>query len=245
MQRQLARPIVFMHVPKAGGTTVREQLRAWLPNATHVQFTSAQMCDEMSDEELAGTDVLTGHIGFRFLERVPDALTITFLRDPWERAVSQYYYHKYNLGTFKDRPVTFSDYLRSDVSGFRAVLDNGIVWQFAWDQYPCHRDRQRFADDDALLQAALRNIQCVDFIGLQERLDDDLRLLGGFLGVDPATPIQAPANVTSAKPMTGRITEADRAVFERRAALDIRFMAEVRVLLRHRWERNGGIPVRP
>ena len=242
MKRRLSPPIVFMHIPKAGGTTVREQLRAWLPAARHVQFTSAHACDEISDEELARTDVLTGHIGFRFLRRVPDARIVTFLRDPFERVRSQYYYHKHNLRTFQGRPLSFSEYLRSDVPGFRAVLAHGIVWQFAWDHYSCHRDVQRFPHARGLLQAAYRNIRRVDFIGFQEELDADLRSLGMYLGVEDRRPVVPAANVTREKPRSVEISEADREVFERRAALDIAFVAEVKMLVQQRRAADWCLP---
>jgi hypothetical protein len=241
----LARPIVFMHVPKAGGTTVREELRCWFPQAQHVQFTSPQMCDELSDQDLSRIEVFTGHIGFRFLQRVPTAIVVTFLRDPLERAVSQYWYHRHNLNTFRGRQLSFAEYLRSDISGFRAVLDNGIVWQFAWDQHPAFRDEVRFSDDDCLFKEASANIQSVDFIGFQESLDQDIELLREYLGVvTPRHPARRRANVTLNKPDRMRLTDADVAVFQQRAGLDIRFLEEARRLVAARRAAFGGLPVR-
>lgn len=226
------RPIVFLHVPKAGGTTVREQLGAWFPEARHIQLTSPDMWDEMTDTDIARYDVFTGHIGFRFVSRVPNAFLITFLRDPLERAISQFYYHKYNLKTFGDEDVSFKDYLDSDLSGFRAVLDNGIAWQFAWDQYPSHRDMAAFPNDGALYQAALRNIQKCHFIGFQETLDSDLAYLGQLLGVRAEHIKLFRANVSMQKPPRPVLDVADRAAILNRSRLDIQFVDAVRSRLR-------------
>jgi hypothetical protein len=222
------RPIVFLHVPKTGGTTVRHQLKAWFPGASHVQFEGPEAWDGMTDREIREYDLFTGHIGFRFVRRVPGALLVTFLRDPFERALSQFYYHKHDVGTFGDQAVRFGDYLRSEIRDFREVLDNGIVWQFAWDQYLPFRDRARFADPDSLYRAAIANTADVDFVGFQETLDADLARLGRLLGCDDRRARVAPANRTTDKPVDIEVSTADRALFSRMASLDERFVAEVR-----------------
>ena len=226
------RPIVFLHVPKAGGTTVREQLKAWFPDARHIQFESPQAWDSMSDEELADYHIFTGHIGFRFVERIENPLLLSFLRDPLERAVSQYFYHRNNLRVVRDKLDTFEDYLSSNIAGFREVLDNGIVWQFAWDQYLSFRKQAQFRDDEELYQAALKNLHKVDFLGFQESMDEDLRSLASFLGCGDDANIVSPKNVTSDKPGEFLISDCDRRSFEHRARLNIRFVEEAHHMIR-------------
>lgn len=222
------RPLILLHVPKAAGSTVREHLKVWFPDAKHIQFTAPEFWDKMSDDEIAGYDILTGHIGFRFVERVPNAILITFLREPLARAVSQYYYHRNNLGTFKEDKVTFGDYLRSNISGFREVLDNGIVWQFAWDQYLRCRDTGRFSDADTLYRTAIENIQKVHFVGFQETMEADLYRLADFLGCGKNATFIPPQNATIAKPLAPDVSEKDKAYFEQIARLDVHFFEEVR-----------------
>ena len=226
------RPIILLHVPKAGGTTVRHHLNAWFPDAKHIQFTAPEAWDQMSDDEIAEHDVFTGHIGFRFVPRVPNAILVTFLRDPFERALSQFYYHKHNLRTCREDVVTFDTYLHSTLSGFREVLENGIVWQFAWDQYLRYRDTKRFPDDETLYHAAIENIRSVHFVGFQETMDSDLCQLARLLGVDSRVAILPRANKTIDKPQNPAISEEERAYIESISNLDIRFVAEVRRMYR-------------
>jgi hypothetical protein len=84
------RPIAFVHINKTAGTTFTEYLR------NHFLAPSAVAPPFFGDYEQIGIkdstrELYWGHFPFaQFAAQRPDAIFITFLRDPVERVISQY-----------------------------------------------------------------------------------------------------------------------------------------------------------
>jgi len=91
--------LLFMHIPKCGGTTLRTILRSWFEptEAIAVSTESPQTITTFKQrEDYDSIRLIYGH--FKYSENIhdyiPDSSYFTLVRDPIERAISTYFYVK-------------------------------------------------------------------------------------------------------------------------------------------------------
>lgn len=149
------RPVVHLHVPKTGGTSVREVLREKWPR---LNFDGQCYSDHF--------DQRAGHTVEGVTGRAPSEVDLVlFLRDPFEQAWSFYRYWRDIAGAVLTihgrehvRPPTFDDFLARDLIDWMSYLPGPA------DSYP-----------DALDGYA--------FVGFVESFVDDVRELRRLLGL--------------------------------------------------------------
>lgn len=127
------RPLIFLHMPKAGGTTLEEIVKRHYQGGKSFRFTgsdeNAAEFRALPEEERASFDLLSGHIYFGIHEHVPSPATyMTMLRHPVERVVSLYHYVKRSPGHYLYK-YGFAD--RRDVEDFvqRPITSEIDNWQ--------------------------------------------------------------------------------------------------------------------
>src|SRR6185295_12324969 len=92
------RPLIFLHIPKAAGTTLQDFiLRHYKPGGKAFRFTGHQdqlnALAAMTEAERNEIDVFAGHVHFGIHEKLSEPATyLTMLRDPVERIISHYYH---------------------------------------------------------------------------------------------------------------------------------------------------------
>jgi hypothetical protein len=90
--------LIYLHIPKTGGTTLSDIIRRQYATSTgtsilHIADTRAERIEAVPADVRARTRVLIGHVPFgadRYLSS--PHLYITLLRDPVDRVVSHYYH---------------------------------------------------------------------------------------------------------------------------------------------------------
>ncbi len=177
-QKQIDNQIVFFHVPKCGGMTVQKIIKKANKNASVAVDLHETMMEEYSDSALQQFGILTGHLGYRILERLNEPVKITFLRDPVDRALSMYYFWKYNLNTPDTLQQTsrgIESFVRSSAPAVRMELDNGITWQFFKDRSIDTREIYKDMPMNEILDQAVKNIQTMDYLGFYEFFKADVR----------------------------------------------------------------------
>ena len=190
-----APPLVFIHVPKAGGTTVNSILMknfryrldsygaSFFPRYYPDEFVS--LVGAPSPDDTRRPVFFTGHIDIEndVFRHMPVAyVAITMLRDPVQRITSHYR----GESTLPDSPI--SNEMRS---GKLTLVD------FFRRLYPSYqRQYQIFAPKSYNIGEALQNLENrVSFFGLQERFDEFVVLLSDLLGLPNVAHI--PLNKTS------------------------------------------------
>jgi hypothetical protein len=178
---------VFIHVPKTAGSTFAAVLRENFPNGVHNignAFMGSGGFDSRTLRRLGdapalrtrGIQVLAGHLPFSVRGQLaPDTRYITFLRDPVERTLSQYY------GLLKPnrrRPLPGDGSLEAVLSDGEVIYDNLQTRMLSDVAEPV-------ADvDDSVLEQAKQNLRSrFTGFGLAERFDESLVLFKRLLGL--------------------------------------------------------------
>ncbi len=126
----MKKPLIFLHIPKAGGSTLRKLL--------HQQYTRNETCKIESDingniRRFNALDSgqrqqikrLTGHMAYGLHTQLAGAKYLTFLRDPIKRVVSEFQFistNPYHVLYSSVSQMSLTDYLQC---GLSSQISNG------------------------------------------------------------------------------------------------------------------------
>lgn len=102
-------PLIFIHVPKTAGAAVRQVFMRWFPGLV-LHYFNERMGTMPARRQLAPGAVVYGHFnrlrGFGVPDYYPQVRQfITILRDPFEMALSGYFYTRKVAGGWKGKPA--------------------------------------------------------------------------------------------------------------------------------------------
>lgn len=203
-------PLVFLHLPKAAGTTLKSIIeRVYGPD--RVAFLKAPRGEVRAFEALpagdrSGYDAVAGHLTWGDRQILPGAAVITMLRDPIERVMSWFYYNKSNPNarlhdTFAG--VSFEDAVR------------GGMFPGAYNQMV---DRLRDPAAGDAVASAKKNLSSCAAFGLSERFAESVAHIGAVLRW-PETE-WTDLNVSKGRPRADELDRRIRAHLRRCCAAD-------------------------
>ena len=190
--------LIFMHIPKCGGTTLKTILNRAVPESRRFRLGSDIAGSRVAlaalpDSERLHIDLLYGHLSYGWHELLfpRQAWYFTIVREPVERVVSHYNYvrsHEWHYlhSQVMDARMTVADYVES---GITTEVNNGQVRQISGVeeivQVPFGRSEVGYGDDHgALLERAWENIEHhFLLVGLLDRFDESLRRLKRLTGL--------------------------------------------------------------
>lgn len=220
--------VVFLHIPKAGGTTLHDILMDQYPEIRHLSSNGFKTLDEIrgfSDEEKEGIGVIRGHMNFGVHELLSKpCVYFTMLRDPVERILSHYYYvardprhplyDEYvskKMG-LKDFIVSITENDNGQTRAFAGVADYLALFRRAEVPFGnCGRD---------VLETAKENLESFAVVGMTERFDETLILLKRILGWRQP-PLYIKRNVTENRPLKEDISADVLDLIKKHNELDI------------------------
>ncbi len=181
------RPLIFLHLPKAGGSTLQEVIVRNYACGFGFRFTGdldqLQAFKALPAEMRAKFDLVHGHVHFGIHEWVPDpALYMTMLRDPVDRLVSYYYFVKAHPEHYLYPKVFGGGMSLKEYALRRACIevDND---QVRWLCARPHRAVPIGKVTREMLEEAKWNLaNSITVLGLVERFDDSLRCMGAAFG---------------------------------------------------------------
>lgn len=192
--------IGFLHLEKTAGSA----LGAALQDCFH----PLQICPLRPTEILPASDpgaqaqarrwsLLWGHYDLpRLLALDPDRFLIAFFREPGARLVSLYNFWRQvapaeirrserSAGVRLAQELSFRDFLRSDHPVVVDAVDNYYVRRLTGLYREDHGCDPLLADEAAALAEGCAALSRLDFVGVTERLDEGVRVLGRMLDFAP------------------------------------------------------------
>lgn len=231
--------VCFMHIGKTAGTSVHNLLvRLFDPARTY--HADPDTFDRLAPGGADRYDLVLGHCSYRHVAAFrPHRVMFSFVREPVERVVSNYYFLRAWRGEINDqnrdmvasaKRYSLLDFLKDDHPRVRYTYDNHQVYAFASD---ARADRS--GDAAAVLAAALAHLDEFAVVGLTDRADDALALIARHLHWLPFPPL-ARHNVTSDRPRVADLTGAERAAVEACTRLDAQLCEAAKRRFERQWE---------
>jgi hypothetical protein len=170
--KKLDRNFTFIHVPKAGGTSVSELLFEIMePVYPREKLLDYPLFHEIEKPE--EQSLFISHFGYNFF-RGAGGYSMTILRDPVERVLSLYSYWKNPDG--KSPPgdplpegMSLAEFLASDRDDIWANIRDAQTWQLAFSLDADTRRRLPGLRSFELLDIAKANIDRIDVVGVIEK----------------------------------------------------------------------------
>ena len=184
--------LFFIHIPKTAGSTFNaflDQQYALTDIAPPEAFEKGDEYIRQGDPEgrinyLKKFSLYRGHYGYTACQLfIPEYTTLTVLRDPFQRVVSQYNYWKTkseealenSIGEEKSlaalaRQLSLQDFLKTEHPLIKRLFYNGQARPLASD-FGCELEGQ------ALQDLALAHLETIDYVGVTEAFELFLRVL--------------------------------------------------------------------
>jgi hypothetical protein len=201
------RRLIFLHLPKTGGTSLHHQLGQ--------AFGHQLICPErfsrleiLSDEELATYRFFSGHYHFDQIRLVPGArYVLTVLRDPIERVLSNYYFWRRHRPAIIEafdldgpriaRNGTLLTFLESEHPVVRESSDNQVARYLAGNVEVDSEGRFHLIEDGSsrpitrseVLERALSNLSSIDTVGFVNDLEGVYATVASDWGWLPIVPL--------------------------------------------------------
>jgi hypothetical protein len=170
------RNFVFLHVPKAGGTSIRHFFREVFLERSIFPEDRLSNFPLWDDVACDGPKAYLGHLGWTFA-RSARAETATVLREPIERLLSVYVYTRKSrlrqpLIGMDSSQMSLIQFLESNHVGIRQNIDNAQTWQlchcYHWEQ----REKMAETSNQGIFRAASENLEKIDWLGVSENLSE-------------------------------------------------------------------------
>lgn len=218
--------VLFLHIPKAAGTSYGAALADALGGERLVplipeEITSEDFQQNVDPDSLRKYSLVAGHVDFGLCRRAPFLRPATVLREPVDRVVSWYHYvlRSEDVGNAPWR--RFIESRRLSVEGFllhpriRQLMGQAQTVQIAGYQW----SGLAYPPVDDLVGEAEANLATFAHVGLYERLGDSLRLAQAELGL-ASTPTLPDRNVS---PERDELDPDVRAAVATRLGMDVAF----------------------
>lgn len=194
--------VVFLHLPKCGGTTLHALLEQWFGvGALHPERLNGLYFATAA--QLAAKRVFSGHFDFYATQLVPGPrLLISFMRDPRERLISLYNFHRAHRPDVvkRDNLALASLAQKYDIDAyFRApevrahpAVNNSMARYLSDQPQIPHLAPAAGAGIpiEALCAQAVRNLDAFAFIGFMDDYDGSALRLARRLGKPPVERIE-------------------------------------------------------
>jgi hypothetical protein len=158
--------IIFLHLPKTGGTSLVQLLQKKYKIFTYYK--------NSSDEEQLNTinsheyDIITGHMDFNFINKIKYTKIFTIMRNPIQRCISLYYFVNKGIDLV-NKELTLYEFFTSIDKRILRHIENNMTHQIAYKYF--YDDR--LPDDESLILAK-NNIDKFDFVIIYENIDNDI-----------------------------------------------------------------------
>lgn len=219
--------LLFLHVPKTAGTTLRKMLidvygepAVFLAYRYFTLEEVAEAFNAQPEVSRQSTSLVSGHFSFGLHSLIPGRHRyITMIREPIDRVASTYYFirrmrtHDY-YPIIRDHNMSLVDFMRS---GIALEADNGLTRRIAGPT----ADYAYGKCPDDMLEIAKANLRDhFDVVGLSEQFNASVVLAARVLGWE-RIPLYVKANVTKERKAVSDLSTEELHVITEHCRLDL------------------------
>jgi hypothetical protein len=222
---ELQRNFVFLHIPKAGGSSTRDFFKRVFPARYMYPEPRLGRFPEYESLKTKPPQVFMSHLGYRFAQEA-NAIKATLLRHPVERLLSLY---SYSVNPGKRRALigglpadmSLMEFLQSPLPAVKMNIDNAQCWQLAYGY--SHRERRLFCKEHSagdILPLALANLDRIEHLGVIEQFElFKTQILDCYGG--PAEQSSKRVNVTEQRLQYSELSDEERVAVDDYVRLDM------------------------
>ena len=176
---------LFIHIPKTGGVSLSAYLVRKLRARNPITIIGAQQLSLMTDDQLAQHDYIATHTNSSIMSRLPNCFKITLLRDPVDRVLSSYHFHRRDKRnetiTNLARDLDLLQFVSSDHPVIHANIENSQTRQLI-QRSEGAGDPIASLSDDEILKRVRATLDQFDVVGRLEDMAATLERLRELYG---------------------------------------------------------------
>ena len=195
--------IVFLHIPKCGGTTLHNVLALWYgENQMHAERFNGLYNHDATG--LGSKQVFSGHFDFYSTSFIPGPKRfISVLRDPTDRLISLYNFHRAHGDKIIEQnnlqharwanEYDIDSYFAQPMIRAHHAINNSLVRHFSSIPQIANRllaPSMQSVSLDEMFDQAIENLSKFAFIGFMDQYESDVVRLAGVLGKTPPVQLQ-------------------------------------------------------
>lgn len=172
-----SKKLVFIHIPKTAGTSLRLLLESNYTEAERAAIYSHQDLDENLAKALADPKIkcIYGHFPLRPVIIDSDATVVTLLREPIARSISHYNHYSKRMN---EKHAQLMEGIESPEDFTKLVQSNNRQTAFLSG----YLNQKEFLKDPEVLHKALANFDRLDAVGFTEHYSASIAYFGEVLG---------------------------------------------------------------
>ncbi|MDR0534004.1 MAG: sulfotransferase family protein [Verrucomicrobiales bacterium] len=193
----ISKKIFFFHIPKTAGTSVTVAMMQRFPHERICPYAHREELEANDISKLKQWDFFRGHLPLSICRQIPRLFVFTFLRNPVERALSEYHYVTAQRQEIEEeiqekkctnwcvRPMRVYEQINfKEAVGKRPdYIMERLNFQTGWLAGKGEAWIDRDKENMNTLRIALANMKKIDFVGLVEHMDISLILLSWRLQI--------------------------------------------------------------
>lgn len=204
--------VYYLHIPKTAGTVLNGFLQEEVASARAIEHIESNREVLKAGRLSESYDFVSGHFGYEVIrEKIDGFSTVVTMREPLQHVLSHLTYVR-EIGSNEKRYKQHPLMIRNIVDKLQTVdfsrpeeLEALIDWLESKKYFLFHnvltvymtRQPKGRRVDERELERALRNIESIDYVGLQERLGEFMLMLSYRLGISLDRVNEKKLNVTS------------------------------------------------
>lgn len=174
--------IVFTHIPRTGGTSVRHLMKGRVQ--PYLEVDSISEFAFLSDDTFIGKAFIATHCGFGFFQRIRQCHDrAIIIREPTERVVSHYRYLRecpanISYASHYAKTQSLEEFLLTENPAVRVGWENTQTWHLVEDKNIFFRRKYEGVSASALLELAIEHLNTYRFVGTTDRLPQFVTAMG-------------------------------------------------------------------